>query len=228
MIKAIVFDKDGTLLEFSDIWTRGCYKIFEKLKLSPDQIYTIKNQIGIGDDDVVIENSILAAGTISDLANVLSKYSDEVDLEKYIEDCFVETIDDNPSAVRPTTDLIKLFNFLENESIKIIVSTSDNLRVARKMFAILDLDNYIDYIIAADYFPAKPDTSSLDFIMDKYNLSTNDLIMVGDSRVDMQYAKDLRARIGVLCGTGTYQMLEKYADKLIADPIELINIINTI
>lgn len=228
MIKAIVFDKDGTLLEFSDNWTRGCYKIFEKLKLSPDQISTIKNQIGIGDDDIVIENSILAAGTISDLAGVLSKYTNKPGLDQFIEDCFIETIDDDPSAVIPTTNLIKLFDFLKDKSIKIIVSTSDNLRVAEKMFAILSLDNYIDYIIAADHFPGKPDTRSLEFIMDKYNLSADELIMVGDSRVDMEYAKDLRASIGVLCGTGTYQMLEKYADKLIADPLELINIIDTL
>ena len=225
MIKAIVFDKDGTLLEFSNLWIRGSLKIFEKLNLSSDQIESIKNQIGIENDGQVRENSILAAGTIHDLACVLSKYTDKPNLATFIEDTFIDTIVEDPAEVRPTCNLIRLFDFLKNKSIKIIVSTSDNLRVAEKMFDILGLIQYIDFIIAADYFPAKPDTSSLDFIMNKYNLRNNELIMVGDSKVDMDYGHNLRASIGVLCGTGTYQMLEKYANKVIESPLELIDLI---
>lgn len=228
MIKAVIFDKDGTLLEFSDLWIRACFKIFEKLDLNLKQVDLVKKDIGIDTNGRVVENSVLAAGTISDLANILRKYIHRDGIEEFIQDSFIQTIDDDTSQVRTTCDLIKVFDFLKNQSIKIIVSTSDNLKVAEKMFDILGLAGYIDFIISADHFVAKPDPSSLDFIMDKYALSSNELIMVGDSRVDMEYGNHLRASIGVLCGTGTYQMLEKYANKVIESPLELIDLIKII
>ena len=38
MIKAILFDKDGTLLKFSDIWVDSIVKFLNEKNLSEDQI----------------------------------------------------------------------------------------------------------------------------------------------------------------------------------------------
>lgn len=225
MIKAILFDKDGTLLEFSDIWIRASLKLVDELNLDVNTSSKLKKELGITKDLKVIENSILASGTIRELAASLDPYYDNDRLSDYIEEKFLSTIDDNKDQIRPTCDLKTLFALLKDRSIKIIVSTSDNLKIAKKMFEILGLEDDLTYIIAADHFPPKPSFESISFIMEKYDLKADEMLMLGDSRVDMEYGSKLKASVGVLCGTGSRQMLSKYADYIIDDPMGLVELL---
>ena len=225
MIKAILFDKDGTLLEFSDIWTKGFKKLIYKLGLDDGNHDNLKYEIGIANDGEVLENSVLSSGTIKDLADVIIKYKKITNLEKYIEDIFIETIEENSTEIRPTCDLDELFRFLKEQDIKIIVSTSDNLKVAEKMFEILELRDQLDFIIAADQFPPKPDPTSIEFIKEKFKILSDEILMVGDSKVDMEYGKNVRSSVGVLCGTGSEPMLREFGDFVIDNPLELIDLI---
>lgn len=225
MIKAIIFDKDGTLLEFSDIWYKGIIKLLDSLNLKESDYNKLKFEIGIDKNSKIRENSILASGSIKDLADCIDKYSHIPVLEKDIEDIFIETIKENPEKVKQTCDLRTLFTYLIDNKIKIIVSTSDNLKVAEKMFDILGIITQIDYLISADCFPAKPNPSSIEFIKDKFKLENEQILMVGDSRVDMEYGILVKASVGVLCGTGSEEMLIQYADIIVENPLELIDIL---
>ncbi|MDU1643663.1 HAD family hydrolase, partial [Peptoniphilus harei] len=56
---------------------------------------------------------------------------------------------------------------------------------------------------------------------EKYSLKDQEIIIVGDSRVDMVFGEDT-VKIGVLCGTGSREMLEAYTDNIINDPSEIL------
>ena len=78
------------------------------------------------------------------------------------------------------------------------------------MFEILDIEDKFIEIITADYFPSKPNPSSITYIMEKYDFKNDEILMLGDSKVDMEYGSYLRASIGVLCGAGSKEMLSQY------------------
>ncbi|MFR7760690.1 MAG: HAD family hydrolase, partial [Peptoniphilus grossensis] len=66
MIKAILFDKDGTLLKFSDIWVDSIVKYLSKKNLNHDAKKKLFKKIGVRENNEVEENSILSSETVED------------------------------------------------------------------------------------------------------------------------------------------------------------------
>ncbi|MDU1088120.1 MAG: HAD hydrolase-like protein, partial [Finegoldia magna] len=73
-IRGIIFDKDGTLMEFSDLWQCAVEELFNEYSLSEEVKEEIREKIGIKSDLTIRENSILASGTMNELFEVISMY----------------------------------------------------------------------------------------------------------------------------------------------------------
>lgn len=219
MIKAILFDKDGTLLKFSDIWVDSIVKYLSKKNLNHDAKKKLFKKIGIKENNEVEENSILSSETVEDLALIFSKFMDESPEEIYkdIDDFLLEFLKENNSEIKETCDLKSLFTDLKNRGIIIGLFTSDNYRQAKYSMEYLNLDSFIDFYAAADLYEKKPSTESLEIFKEKYSLRDQEIIIVGDSKVDMIFGKDT-LKLGVLCGTGSREMLERYTENIAEDP----------
>ena len=76
-------------------------------------------------------------------------------------------------------------------------------------------------------FPLKPDKALLDIIMEECGASRETTIMVGDSGVDMQTAKNAGVRsVGCTWGFRSREELEENgADYIVDRPIELLNVL---
>lgn len=219
MIKAILFDKDGTLLKFSDIWVDSIVKYLSKKNLNHDAKKKLFKKIGVKENNEVEENSILSSETVEDLALIFSEFMDESQEEIYkdIDDFLLEFLKENKSEIKETCDLKSLFTDLKNRGIIIGLFTSDNYRQAKYSMEYLKLDNFIDFYAAADLYEKKPATESLEIFKKKYALRDQEIIIVGDSKVDMIFGKDT-LKLGVLCGTGSREMLERYTENIADDP----------
>lgn len=219
MIKAILFDKDGTLLKFSDIWVDSIVKYLSKKNLNHDDKKKLFKKIGVKENNEVEENSILASETVEDLALIFSEFMDESAEEIYkdIDDFLLEFLKENKSEIKETCDLKSLFTDLKNRGIIIGLFTSDNYRQAKYSMEYLNLDSFIDFYAAADLYKKKPSTESLEIFKKKYSLRDQEIIIVGDSKVDMIFGKDT-LKLGVLCGTGSREMLERYTENIAEDP----------
>ena len=77
MIRAILFDKDGTLLQFTEGWVDSIVGFLENKILDDRKKRKLFKEIGIREDGGVEENSILSSETAMDLAIIFSKYLDE-------------------------------------------------------------------------------------------------------------------------------------------------------
>ena len=224
MIKAILFDKDGTLLKFSDIWVDSIVKYLSKKNLNHDAKKKLFKKIGVRENNEVEENSILSSETVEDLALIFSEFMDESPEEIYkdIDDFLLEFLKENKSEIKETCDLKSLFTDLKNRGIIIGLFTSDNYRQAKYSMEYLKLDSFIDFYAAADLYEKKPSIESLEIFKKKYALMDQEIIIVGDSKVDMIFGKDT-LKLGVLCGTGSREMLEKYTENIAEDPRGVLN-----
>ena len=223
MIKAILFDKDGTLLEYTEGWVDSIVEFLEEKTIDEGKRKKLFKEIGIREDGGVEENSILSSETAMDLAIIFSKYLDEDlgEIYKEIDDYLLNYLKENNNFIRETCDLKGLFEVLKRREILIGIFTSDNYRQAKYSMEYLNLDSYIDFYAAADIYEKKPNRESLEVFKDKYSLEDKEIMVVGDSRVDMVFGKDT-IKVGVLCGTGSREMLEKYTDNIINDPSEIL------
>lgn len=223
MIRAILFDKDGTLLQFTEGWVDSIVGFLENKILDDNKKREAFREIGIREDGGVEENSILSSETAMDLAIIFSKYLDE-DLDEIygeLDDHLLRYLKENNKFIRETCDLRKLFEALRDRKILIGIFTSDNYRQAKYSMEYLGLDSFIDFYAAADIYKKKPNKESLEVFKKKYSLEDQEIIIVGDSRVDMVFG-EYTVKVGVLCGTGSREMLAKYTDNIIDDPSQVL------
>lgn len=223
MIRAILFDKDGTLLKFTEGWVDSIVGFLENKILDDKKKRKLFKEIGIREDGGVEENSILSSETAMDLAIIFSKYLDE-DLDEIyrdLDDHLLRYLKENNKFIRETCDLRSLFEALRERGILIGIFTSDNYRQAKYSMDYLGLDSFIDFYAAADIYKKKPNKESLEVFKKKYSLEDQEIIIVGDSRVDMVFGEDT-IKVGVLCGTGSREMLAKYTDNIIDDPSQVL------
>lgn len=223
MIRAILFDKDGTLLQFTEGWVDSIVGFLEDKILDDNKKREVFREIGIREYGGVEENSILSSETAMDLAIIFSKYLDE-DLDEIygeLDDHLLRYLKENNKFIRETCDLRKLFEALRDRKILIGIFTSDNYRQAKYSMEYLGLDSFIDFYATADIYKKKPNKESLEVFKKKYSLEDQEIIIVGDSRVDMVFGEDT-VKVGVLCGTGSREMLAKYTDNIVDDPSQVL------
>lgn len=223
MIRAILFDKDGTLLKFTEGWVDSIVGFLENKILDDKKKRKLFKEIGIREDGGVEENSILSSETAMDLAIIFSEYLDENLNEIYreLDDHLLNYLKKNNKFIRETCDLRSLFEALRDRGILMGIFTSDNYRQAKYSMDYLGLDSFIDFYAAADIYKKKPNKESLEVFKKKYSLEDQEIIIVGDSRVDMVFGEDT-VKVGVLCGTGSREMLAKYTDNIIDDPSQVL------
>lgn len=223
MIRAILFDKDGTLLQFTEGWVDSIVGFLEDKILDDKKKRKLFKEIGIREDGGVEENSILSSETAMDLAIIFSKYLDE-DLDEIygeLDDHLLNYLKKNNKFIRETCDLRSLFEALRERKILIGIFTSDNYRQTKYSMDYLGLDSFIDFYAAADIYKKKPNKESLEVFKKKYSLEDQEIIIVGDSRVDMVFGEGT-VKVGVLCGTGSREMLAKYTDNIVDDPSQVL------
>lgn len=223
MIRAILFDKDGTLLKFTEGWVDSIVGFLENKILDDKKKRKLFKEIGIREDGGVEENSILSSETAMDLAIIFSKYLDEEldEIYRELDDHLLNYLKENNKFIRETCDLRSLFEALRERGILIGIFTSDNYRQAKYSMDYLGLDSFIDFYAAADIYKKKPNKESLEVFKKKYSLEDQEIIIVGDSRVDMVFGEDT-VKVGVLCGTGSREMLAKYTDNIVDDPSQVL------
>ncbi|KAA0787827.1 HAD family hydrolase [Bacillus sp. BB56-3] len=205
-VKAILFDKDGTLMDFHSIWI----KVAEELVAECISLYHLPSTIGqtlleeIGVEGAFVNpRSAIAAGTSLDVAKGLCNYIEsarEEEMHHWVSE--------------------KLFSLMY-EHRSHMKMTADDFAPTELFLKQYKLENFFDYIIASDTFLAqKPDKKIIEVFCEKFNLESCEVAVVGDTPTDLHLAKnggDCYA-IGVLSGTGDRPTLEPLAD-LVLDSV---------
>lgn len=191
MIRVLIFDKDGTLVKFSDIWARAAKNLISKMTENPEDLRSLEEKIGLGEDGTIIKDSPLAIGTNKDVADALGISEGEIN------GAFASYLAKNEDMIRPTEDMRETIKGLKDKGIKIGLVTADSKALALKQLEILGIAEYFDFVIGYDSgFEPKPSSQCLGFVEKEYGVKREEIAYVGDTKTDIEFGSNTGTMFG--------------------------------
>ncbi|RNB89702.1 HAD family hydrolase [Brevibacillus fluminis] len=236
-IKGILFDKDGTLLDFHPFFVPLATQLVEQflhehgLETHARLEEKLLQSIGLNGNQVD-PKGILASGTSKDIYTAFCQQlvNNHVDpnqfenLETWITETIYQLTQSNTQHIIPTADLQKLFHQLRTLGIKVGIATADDWESTITCLENLGVKDYFEFIGTSDHYRKKPDPSMLEAFCEKTQLKETEVAVVGDTTVDLLLAKNGSAglAVGVLSGVSGSDELRELADILLTSVGEIV------
>ncbi|WP_404456456.1 HAD family hydrolase [Oceanobacillus kapialis] len=240
-IKAILFDKDGTLMNFHSVWEKVMQELIEQLSGYFPQREVIAKQLSeaIGfKANQVDANGILAGGTTKDIAEAFEAVIKDLGLQHvfpfpiftWISETMLELTKKHIDEVTATTEsLTELLAKLGKQGIILGVATADDYPNTELCLEKLNIRNYFSFIATSDRFPQKkPDPFILEVFCSAHQLRPEEVAVIGDTSVDLNLARNGKAglAIGVLSGASELHHLQPLADFVIPTVADILTVDN--
>ena len=167
MIKAVIFDMDGTMLDTEHVKEEGLKYVGESLNVKIDD-QTLTQIRGTNN---------------TRLKEILCNKFEGLNVEKLLEtrEKYVEKYFEN-NPIEPKKGLLELLEFLKNNDYKMAVASSSNLEVIKKYLKKVGVFDYFDVIIGGDIVTkGKPDPEIYSKCIEQLNLSKEECIGVEDT-----------------------------------------------
>lgn len=225
-VKAILFDKDGTLTNIDNLWIEPTEMVIRKIlkqhikEDSPITIEQMLELLGIVRGEIV-PNSVIASGTVEDMLDEIGKYFpiDKTALYDEVLQDFRNYLLAHPDMIVPIGDVAFLISELKNKGIKVGVVTNDSYVPTKTIFEILKVWHLFDFVATPDDYAAKPIADSLIGGSQQLGVPLNEIFYVGDSYLDMDYAKHCGGGIAVLTSGSDVQIMKEQS-VLVLDSVE--------
>jgi len=207
-LKGILFDKDGTLVDFLYTWGYWIELMLEhfskelakrKLQTLADDIYPALGLIGSKQEGVTDydRQGPLSVGSLNDLLAIMSLYGYKSGLT-WAEARLLAVDSQKLASSRIDTErriqlLPGISSLLEQccqQQLKLAVVTADDTTPAQQQLAWLELEHVFDTIIGHDSVDnGKPHPDMVYLACKRLGLSPAEVIMIGDTNGDMMMAK---------------------------------------
>lgn len=248
MIKGVLFDKDGTLLKFQELWMDAAkYVIWDfcfvnHLPISSELEEFFLKAMGV-ENNVIRQDGPLAYMTYEQIGeavvNALKavEYKDlstKLQLDIYgraakisrelagqqMKILFETVLEREELTCLPTCDLKRLFHRLKKQNIKIGLATADNRPVTEKCLKQLGIAEEFDFFGCNDgILKPKPEKDMFEAFCKECGLLPEEVAVVGDTANDMCFAKNAGGMaVGILCGLAKKEELEQLADVILDTP----------
>lgn len=227
----IIFDKDGTLIDFHAMWSRWATALAGRLE-GETGLNLAERLFQIMDFDPhsghITPEGNLAITPLAGLRALAVAVLHEFGLapgeaERALMKAW-HTPD--PSALaQPLTDLTRLFTTLRRTGFQIAIATSDDRRPTEAMLDVLKLTPLVDGLVCADDgLPIKPGPDMVLALCHRLNVLPQQTIVVGDNIPDLQMGRNagVALTIGVLSGVGSVTALAPWADLVLNSIAELV------
>jgi phosphoglycolate phosphatase-like HAD superfamily hydrolase len=227
----IIFDKDGTLIDFHAMWGRWATELARRLA-SETGLDLAKRLFQVMDFDPLSghirpEGNLAVtplAGLRAVTVGVLYEFGlAPADAELALLKAWHEP--DPVALARPFTDLTVLFTTLQHAGCKIAIATSDDRRPTEALLDTWQLSHLVDGLACADDgLPLKPAPDMVLALCDRLTIPPPKTIVVGDNVPDLEMGRRAGAGliIGVLSGVGAAADLAPRADLLLNSVGELV------
>lgn len=188
MLKAIIFDIDGTLVDSVDLHARAWQEAFRKFGREV-AFEKVRHQIGKGGDQLM--PVFFSEEELERFGEELEKYRGELFKREYL------------SQVRAFPQVRELFERIRRDGTRIALASSakkDELKTYKEIARITDLVEEETSADDADKSKPHPDIfeAALDALGD---VEADEAIVVGDTPYDAEAAGKIKLRtVGVLCG----------------------------
>ncbi len=214
MIKLVIFDLDGTLLNTIDDISRCTNHILAQYELPTHNLNAYKYFVGKGMETLIeraTPNNISSSLKARVLADFLAYY------QKH-----------NTDYTAPYSGIIEMLETLQQRGIAVAIAS--NKTHAAMPALIAHYFPTITFLAATGHkkgVPLKPDPTIVEEIINMSDVSKENILYVGDTQVDMQTAEAAQlTSVGVLWGFRDRNELETAGAKhIIEKPNELLNIV---
>lgn len=224
-IRAILFDKDGTLLDFSATWVPLNHQVaLAAAKGDPELARRLLASGGHDpDSDFVAPGSLLAAGDAGEVAAHWLPLLPHHDLESLTN--LVNSVFDRSAEVAvPLPATADVVSELHGKGYRLGLATSDSEAAARGFLSRWRLDNHFCFVAGWDSgHGRKPEPGMLRAFARACDLPPETIAVIGDSPQDMRMGLEGGAGllIGVLTGTASAGDLAPPAHGVLASLAEL-------
>jgi phosphoglycolate phosphatase len=223
-IELVVFDKDGTLIDFDAMWTGWSVGLVRSIAAATDPALAGPLAVALGLDpltSLIIPGSPLAATPMGHLRDLTVSTLRRGGLSGARAEAAVAASWNPPDPValaRPLADLDRLFRTLRDRGIHVAVATSDDRGPTEATLVGLGVAQLVDAIVCADDgLAVKPAPDALLHLGTLLGVDPVRTAMIGDSPADARMGRAAGAGlvVGVLSGVGGRAELEALADNVI-------------
>nr|WIE91739.1 HAD family hydrolase [Mesorhizobium sp. WSM4875] len=225
-IKGILFDKDGTLVDFNATWL-GIADFMAMDAAEGDRWKADRLLAAAGFDFVnkrFKPDSIFASGSNMDVVELwfprLSEEDQMLAVARFNE---ITSVQGSSMAVA-LPGIVESLRALHKRSFRLGVATNDSTSGAEKTLATLGVAQLFDAAFGYDAVAnPKPAPDTVIAFCDLTGLKAGEIAMVGDNRHDLEMARagGCGLAIGVLSGTGTRDSLSPMADVILDSVADL-------
>lgn len=216
MIKAAVFDLDGTLSDSIASMKYCGDRAFAPFGLGPFPEDDYKYFVGDGAANLV--KRALIKGGDTELVHFEKAF--ELYKQYFAVDCMYQ--------VKPYDGIVETLEALKRKGIKLAVLSNKPHNQTIDVIETLFGKECFDVLIGQrEGKPIKPDPAGVFEIMELFDVKPEEVLYVGDTATDMKTGKGAGAfTVGVLWGFRTREELEgANADSIISQPSELLNFV---
>ena len=210
MKKLLIFDVDGTTLDTMETIT---FHINRALA-----------QYGIEPVDISYTGSILGYSSVYLMEKVLEYRGYDYDDEKFKEilDTYHKSYQaDVTHLTKPYDGIIEALVDFRKKGYTLVALSNKPDHTLSVLFKAMDLYKYFDYVKGQeDGTPRKPDPYMVNYILDKYSMSKDQAILIGDTEVDYETAKNSGLTfIAVTWGFRTREELKRLDPQYMVDDV---------
>jgi len=200
MIKAVLLDMDGTIVDAFPPIIRALNQTFVEFGLPQMNAKEVKRHTGKGDCSM--------KALFGDRREVAAARFLEIHDEDYLE------------QIKPLTGAETLFRWLQDNSIPTAIVTSKSQMRAEAQLDALNWTKYFDAVIGKmDGRPEKPDPGPVLLACQELNIEPQYTVMVGDGIADMKSATQAGSRALGLCDAFSAEELTEVGASLCFDSL---------
>ena len=231
-IKAVLFDKDGTLIDFMGTFGPATARVIESLANGDTVLaQALADAVDFNISTLKVDlNSVLIAGSLEnivrDFAVVIKQpYSNE--LLAHVDDLFVKF---SVESLYPFSFTETALDALLNMGLILGVATNDSETGALAHLNKLKISDRFRFIAGYDSgHGAKPEPGMVAAFITQFNLQPEDVMMVGDSTHDLTAGRAASAiSVAVTSGEAQAVDLAPFADHVLENISQLPALIRTL
>jgi phosphoglycolate phosphatase len=223
-IDLVVFDKDGTLIDFDAMWAPWVVELAARLERATGRPISERLFGELGFDAVAgrtIPGGPLAVLPMAILREAVADVvvrggASEAGAAAAVDEAWL--VPDPVTTARPLADLPRLFAALRAKGVRVAVATSDDHAPTARTLAGLGVADLVDVLIGADDGVArKPAPDMVLRAAAAVGVPPSRTAVVGDSLADLEMGRAAGAGrvIGVLSGVSGRADLKPYADAVV-------------
>lgn len=224
-IKAILFDRDGTLLDLQATWAEATYLILHEMtdgnadlmaRLSQEGGYDLKARR-------FLDGAMLLTTAPDDYIDDWADMCGETDRDAFWEMFEAVSLKHSTSSATLLPGVLQALNSLREANIPMGIATNGTESSARKQMQHLGLEDHFCFICGCDSgFGQKPDPGQVLAFAGHLSIDPGDVLMVGDSLHDIRAGLAAGSlTLGLPTGAGSLEELTSEADQVLQSLADL-------